>query len=414
MNKLDLEGILLLEIPLFRSPFQSLRKAFRNYQKLLENDLSTIGNQLNGELDDNRIDQLIKKAKLLRVKLVKFENLQSYAYSQLKARALHLQQTLLAGYQTGNDELIQQFKSIRIQRWLIDWSLRNNNFSLSELITHKLNIDSLIDTDLFKDISSIQSDLLNRSSTSALNWCNDNKTHLKKLNVQLDFYLRLQDYIELVRSRNIQQAIIYMRSHLTSHFSNHTKQIQQAAALLAFPEDSLVGIYRNLYNQSRWIDLSNMFRDVAFQLYGLSSYPMLHLALSVGLPSLKLPNCTQSQSKQVVKNEFEDLYNGTTFKSTNDENLLDNHSVNCPTCNTDLLGALAKQVPHSHHTNSSIVCKILGKVVKDGELLAFPNGRVYSKAALHDLAEKDPHSLVKCPRDGTTIHYSKLRKVFVS
>ena len=75
MNKLDLEGILLLEIPLFRSPFQSLRKAFRNYQKLLENDLSTIGNQLNGELDDNRIDQLIKKAKLLRVKVCLFHTI---------------------------------------------------------------------------------------------------------------------------------------------------------------------------------------------------------------------------------------------------------------------------------------------------------------------------------------------------
>lgn len=330
---------------------------------------------------------------------------------------MHLKSTLLDGYHANDNNLIEEFKHLRTQRWIIDWCLRNNKLELSNNLINKSSISHLIDNDLFDQITKIELDLLNHSCHSALGWCNDNKLNLRKLNIQFEFDLRLQQYIELIRQGNIQQAISYLRIHLIQHFSTHSKQIQQAVALLAFPESSLVGVYRNLYNKSRWLDLSIKFKHVALQLYGLSTHPMLHVALSVGLPSLKLQCCSIAQdSKQNNKtdNEFEHLYNGSTFLSSKKEKLLDNHSTNCPTCNFDLLGSLAQQVPHSHHTNSSIVCKISGNVLKDGEMLAFPNGRVYSKSALHDMAQKDTQNLVTCPRDGTTVHYSKLRKVFVS
>jgi len=43
------------------------------------------------------------------------------------------------------------------------------------------------------------------------------------------------------------------------------------------------------------------------------------------------------------------------------------------------LGKLAEEVPFSHHVNSTIVCRITGKIMdEDNWPLAFPDGNVYS------------------------------------
>lgn len=53
-------------------------------------------------------------------------------------------------------------------------------------------------------------------------------------------------------------------------------------------------------------------------------------------------------------------------------------NVDCPTCG-DELKVLAREVPMSHHVNSTIVCRISGQVMdSDNEPMAFPNGYVYS------------------------------------
>ena len=53
-------------------------------------------------------------------------------------------------------------------------------------------------------------------------------------------------------------------------------------------------------------------------------------------------------------------------------------NIDCPTCNEDMR-VLAKEVPMSHHVNSTIVCRISGEVMdSQNEPLAFPNGYVYS------------------------------------
>lgn len=43
------------------------------------------------------------------------------------------------------------------------------------------------------------------------------------------------------------------------------------------------------------------------------------------------------------------------------------------------LGVLAQEVPFAHHANSTIVCRITGKIMnEDNPPLAFDNGNVYS------------------------------------
>jgi macrophage erythroblast attacher len=46
------------------------------------------------------------------------------------------------------------------------------------------------------------------------------------------------------------------------------------------------------------------------------------------------------------------------------------------------LGQLAKEVPSSHHVNSTIVCRLSGKIMDEDNMpMACPDGHVYSREA---------------------------------
>ena len=102
---------------------------------------------------------------------------------------------------------------------------------------------------------------------------------------------------------------------------------------------------------SRWTTLIQSFRLAIYHLSTLPTEPLLHLAIYAGLASLKLPACYSHETR----------------------------NVDCPVCNADL-GQLAKEVPFSHHVNSTIVCRLTGNIMDaDNMPLAFPSGQVYSK-----------------------------------
>lgn len=186
-------------------------------------------------------------------------------------------------------------------------------------------------------------------------------------------------------------------------------------ALLAFGERTGVSVYRKLYDRSRWDEVRKQFRETFLNLYGLPSQSLLSLSLCAGLSSLRLPACVTEEAPRVNGNghapprspkvpllpaapplhNLEDTLSllGTGFEhltapvggvATSPENDLHARpeakvgNVDCPTCGEDMK-VLAKEVPMSHHVNSTIVCRISGEVMdSSNEPLAFPNGYVYS------------------------------------
>lgn len=122
---------------------------------------------------------------------------------------------------------------------------------------------SLVDTKLFAELNKIETGLIEKQSVSdALAWCGENRGTLKKTKVSytycaisqkrtepdaqndLEFTLRLQDFIELCRKRDIQGAIAYSRKYLAQWAPGHLSEIQQGMTLLAFGEKTGVGMYR--------------------------------------------------------------------------------------------------------------------------------------------------------------------------
>jgi len=242
-----------------------------------------------------------------------------------------------------------------------------------------------VDIDLFTDIRRIEVALSRHSCTEALAWCSENKTALRKIKSTLEFELRLQEYIELARARKKQEAMAYSHKYLASWQETHLAEIMQASMLLAVEPSTKCGRYRKLYDDSRWVNLIQAFRLAIYNLNSLPTEPLLNLALYSGLASLKLPSC----------------YNGSS------------QNVDCPVCDPSI-NILAEEVPYSHHANSTIVCRISGKIMDEDNMpLAFPNGNVYSREVLEDMAAKH-NGMVICPQSGDKCEFSALKKVFIS
>ncbi|KAJ8472376.1 hypothetical protein ONZ45_g16677 [Pleurotus djamor] len=241
------------------------------------------------------------------------------------------------------------------------------------------------------DIRRIEEALSRHSCTEALSWCSENKAALRKIKCTLEFELRLQEYIELARTKHPLEAIAYSKKHLVPWHETHLDDIHKASALLAFPPTTTCGPYKRLYDPSRWLNLIRSFRLAIFTLNTLPTEPLLHLALYAGLASLKLPTCFDHSTK----------------------------NPDCPVCDSGSeeglgLGRLAAEVPFSHHVNSTIVCTITGKIMDaDNMPMILPNGYVYSREALEEMASKN-RGEVTCPRTGATFLFSDLKKVYIS
>lgn len=101
-----------------------------------------------------------------------------------------------------------------------------------------------MDIDLFIDIRRIENSLKSHCCTEALTWCSENKAALRKAKSTLEFDLRLQEYIELARTKKAVEAIAYLRKHLIPWQDTHLSDIRKASALLAFPPSTTCVPYK--------------------------------------------------------------------------------------------------------------------------------------------------------------------------
>ncbi|PFH49348.1 hypothetical protein AMATHDRAFT_147869 [Amanita thiersii Skay4041] len=413
-NKLNVDGVLLLEQPFARVPYENYRKIFRTSQKYIEKELGALQATSAEFVKNNaaasvRMGDVEESVKTIECMIGRVEN--------LKRKLSNLQETAARPTQDVMRERLQHLATIdaapsscspdfsrwaetRLDRWLVDWSLRNGKEKTARQLAKEKDIETLVDIDLFTDIRRIEEALRHHSCTEALAWCNENKASLRKMkasflppppsSLTLEFDLRLQEYIELTRARKSMEAISYAKRHLVQWQETHYNEILHANALIAFDPSTTCLPYKRLFDPSRWSTLIQSFRQTAYSLNTLPTEPLLNLALYAGLASLKTPACYDPSTK----------------------------NVDCPVCDGETrdagIGSHHGEVPLSHHENSTIVCRISGKIMDDVNMpMAFPDGQVYSREALEEMAARDG-GIVTCPRSGNKCEFSALRKVFIS
>ena len=320
---------------------------------------------------------MIQRMESLKRKLSKLSAEEQKLLRQSKVRAAHVKE--LESIPSAADVKYDKWSKTRLDRLLVDYLLRSGYVETAKKLAKSQEVEDLVDIDAFTQCQKLESGLLRGETKEALSWCADNKQSLKKMNSELEYELRLQEYIEMVRTRDKQrmhQATVHAKKYLTPYEDKNFSI--RAAGLLAFPANTLMEPYMSLYAPARWHYLSKLFLRTYHNLLSLPQNPPLHIALSAGLSALKTPSCHSSHPSP------SSALNANTISSSTPQNDShnsgsDNNATNhapigqsvCPICSTEL-NALARNVPYAHHSRS----------VVEPDPVVLPNGRVYGRLRL--------------------------------
>lgn len=193
-------------------PYNLSRSNFKTAQRLLEHcsilkDLtalqksSTKTSSPDTTLAD--LDAMISKMNTLKRKLENVRGEEQRLNKASKARIEHLQD--LFDVQSLVDVKYDEWSRVRLSRLLVDYLLRSGYEKSAAHLARSKEIEELVDVEAFVAAGKIERSLREgRNVNPALNWCKENGQSLKKIagtgaGAGLEFELRLQQYIELVR-----------------------------------------------------------------------------------------------------------------------------------------------------------------------------------------------------------------------
>ncbi|CAI5463840.1 unnamed protein product [Closterium sp. Yama58-4] len=187
------------------------------------------------------------------------------------------------------ERLVQEWKQQRLHRVVVDYLLREGHLETAGKMAYELQLQEWVDSSVYESMLAIYAALHQHNCAPALHWCSQHRSRLKRLKSDLEFRLRVQEFIERVRQRQLKEAVGYARAHLAPFAASHLPQLQQALATLALRSSTQCPKYKALFAQSQWGSLQQLFHRTACDLHGLPHPPLLHIYMQAGLSVLKTP-----------------------------------------------------------------------------------------------------------------------------
>lgn len=387
-----LSDVRCLEHPTLKVPYESLNKRFRTAQRTIEKESSAVTAVLdaaerNIESGGDAREELSALAHRLEALFDRggaaVDETRS-AVDLFRARLEHLKD----GCGKGPAGALGQWRKIRVERMLVEHFLRSGFYDSARKLAGDAGIAELTNIDLFLVAKEVEEALLRRETGRCLAWCHENRSKLRKLKSTLEFNVRLQEFIELVKRRQRLEAVAHARKHLSAAGeADNLGVVQKGMALLAFPASTAIASYADMLDPARWRFLVEQFRKENYRLYQLSTQSVFTVALQAGLSSLKTQRC--------AKRSFSD-------RDTSE----------CPICQTNLF-ELASQLPYAHCSQSRLICYMSGKPLNEhNQPLMLPNGYVYGEDALTAMAAENDGQII-CPRTKEIYAVTDAEKVFV-
>ncbi|CAG8954541.1 hypothetical protein HYFRA_00004456 [Hymenoscyphus fraxineus] len=401
-SKLNQDTHLILDQPLIRLPFELLRKNFKVAHFTVEKEGSAVKTAVretaNASLTANsspdevlkNVDSMLARMKGLKRKLAACQEEETRLQQQSASRIRHLAQ--LYEMQSLDDVKYEEWSRTRLDRLLVDYLLRHGYKESASALSKEKGIEDLVDVETFVQMSRIRESLRNQRVNEALAWCAENKKELRKMESKLEFMLRFQQYIELVRTQEqskLLESIAHAKKYLLPFKDLYPKEVQQACGLLAFPPGTRAEAYSEIYSPHRWTILANLFMQTHNTLLALPPVPLLHIALSAGLSALKTPSCHSSHLSSSISPTSSSCITTSV----------------CPICSTEL-NDLARNVPYANHTKSHV----------ESDLVMLPNRCVYGTQRLEEYSRKAglADGMIKDLRTGEVFKMENTKKVYIS
>lgn len=338
--------------PQLNIPTQLIKKNFKLIQKLIEKQKKQTGDEIakikknvnlpkkiqlemvrklisNYETFQKKLQALIKKDEEFRSRLVaRLENiLQLSKYSDTLDMLNFHNQNLINWYRNETNLLIVDY--------LIKSNTNEENLGyklLESLSKTNPKISKLIDYDLYLDYNKVYLSITRAHDLLLIiNWFNDNKASLKKINSNLEFEINYCKYLTLIESGDVNEAIKFSQDNLSSYgnkdnYSNeemnnyklNLERLKGLGGLLVYRsmDNSFTNMlfsnklmfqsqpyreYEKLLSNERWENLGHCFIDNFIKLYGITTNYPLFVYLSSGLSSLKTKSCYHNTENTVFK-----------------------------------------------------------------------------------------------------------------
>lgn len=181
--------------------------------------------------------------KTLKRKLEHLHTEEKQTQRATRARIHHLQ--TLHAIPSLADVAYDDWSKVRLNRLLVDYLLRKGYTTSARDFAAATKISDLVDVDAFVSCAKVEKSLLEGRTNEALAWCAENRQNLKKMGSSLEFELRLQQYIEMVRTGQ-PAKFLEAAAHASKYLSGHSEpgRAVQAAALLAYQPGTHVEPYK--------------------------------------------------------------------------------------------------------------------------------------------------------------------------
>nr|KAF6280175.1 macrophage erythroblast attacher, E3 ubiquitin ligase [Pipistrellus kuhlii] len=321
------------EYPTLKVPYETLNKRFRAAQKNIDRETSHV-TMVVAELEKtlsscpavdsvvSLLDGVVEKLSVLKRKAVESIQAEDESAKLCKRRIEHLKE-----HSSDQPAAASLWKRKRMDRMMVEHLLRCGYYNTAVKLARQSGIEDLVNIEMFLTAKEVEESLERRETATCLAWCHDNKSRLRKMKSCLEFSLRIQEFIELIRQNKRLDAV----RHARKHFS-------QAEG-------------------------SQQFRYDNYRLHQLGNNSVFTLTLQAGLSAIKTPQCYKEDGSS--------------------------RSPDCPVCSRSL-NKLAQPLPMAHCANSRLVCKISGDVMNENNPpMMLPNGYVYGYNSLLSIRQDD-------------------------
>lgn len=436
----------------FRIPTELRKKNFKHVQKLIEKQKRQTMEDIK-KLEKNSLMPTAMKLEMIRKCIKSFEQYQvklkqamkkdeEYA-ARLEARVDNLVD--LSNYTldpqsngdvvdsskleaVGSEDRILDFRNPNLISWfrnetdllIADYLIKTasnpeKNIGLAYLNrlkdTRYPQIDKLIDFDLFDQLNKVYVSIVRDHDLAlVVNWFNENRNLLKKINSNLEFEINYCKFLSLVESKQLHEAVKFSETNLSPYgikanylvsdlpnFEKNLAKLKENGGLLLFlaiEQNSSAKLqysqlclndnqryqeYKKVFSKQRWESLSQCFLDNFTTMYGIPKNYPLFIYLSAGLASLKTKSCYSNHANSAFDMDISSDQsiidrNYYLARGPNNYYKLLQEVNECPVCSPELY-QLSKNLPYA---------QLITSVFNEPYIL--PNGNIYSFEKLKKLA----------------------------
>ncbi|XP_063046404.1 E3 ubiquitin-protein transferase MAEA isoform X1 [Engraulis encrasicolus] len=392
------------EYPTLKVPYETLNKRFRAAQKNIDRETSHV-TMVVAELEKtlnhfpvvdsvvSLLDGVVEKLSALKRKAAESIQAEDESAKLCKRRIEHLKE-----HSSDQSAGVNVWKKKRMDRMMVEHLLRCGYYNTAVKLARQSGIEDLVNIEMFLTAKEVEESLERQETGTCLAWCHDNKSRLRKMKSCLEFSLRIQEFIELIRQNKRMDAVRHARKHFSQAEGGQLDEVRQVMGMLAFPSDTHISPYKvylqkmaatdccekDLLDPARWKMLIQQFRYDNYRLHQLGNNSVFTITLQAGLSAIKTPQCYKED--------------GTS------------KNPDCPVCSKSL-NKLAQPLPMAHCANSRLVCKISGEVMNENNPpMMLPNGYVYGYNSLLSIRQDEK---VICPRTKDVFSFSQAEKVYI-